>query len=428
MKLTKTSTLIISSLLLANTTFAAQTQINPQEGYTQAQRLELSKQFDYATYNDGSADVARFTYLNMPQFFNHQTINRTGEVSNFPVNDAEPLGEIGAIKVETSLGEMTLEQWTEKALDSVIVVYKGEIIYEKYPRMQENDKHVWWSVSKSIAGSLVAQLESEGKVDIRKPVETYIQELKATEWEGVLVRDVLHMQSGMSGLEADDPEAYTNPESPYGQFEASLGVQPKTENTLDSTYEYIKTLKRLRTPGTKHEYTSVDTFVMAWLLEAVTGKSYADLVEERIWSNIGAEQDALIVSSQTGAPGAHGLISSTLRDVARYGMLFTPSWNKVSETKVFSDQAINNMQNDADDKAMKAGIGYEYFNGYALGDIESTAYQWDYITQDKDIAKSGFGGQTLYISPSKDLVVVSFATQQTYDTFKFARMIAKSIK
>ena len=88
------------------------------------------------------------------------------------------------------------------------------------------------------------------------------------------------MASGMTGLEADDPTAYTDPNSPYGLFEASLGLQPATPKTMKSTYRYIATLKRQKPSGQKYEYTSVNTFVCAWLAEKVSGKPYAELVSE----------------------------------------------------------------------------------------------------------------------------------------------------
>ena len=54
--------------------------------------------------------------------------------------------------------------------------------------------------------------------------------------------------------------------------------------------------------------------------------------------------------------------------------------------------------------------------------------QWDFVLKDGDFGKSGYHGQTLYISPSRDLVVVSFATGKGYDTWSFARAIAKSLQ
>jgi len=49
------------------------------------------------------------------------------------------------------------------------------------------------------------------------------------------------------------------------------------------------------------------------------------------------------------------------------------------------------------------------------------------VTQDGDFAKTGYHGQTFYISPGKNLVVASFGTGEEYDTYRYARAIAKAL-
>ena len=41
---------------------------------------------------------------------------------------------------------------------------------------------------------------------------------------------------------------------------------------------------------------------------------------------------------------------------------------------------------------------------------EFNSYQWDAVFADGDIYKSGMNGQGIYVSPTKDIVVVWFAT------------------
>ena len=132
--------------------------------------------------------------------------------------------------------------------------------------------------------------------------------------------------------------------------------------------------------------------------------------------------------SPTGAPVSHAMMNSTLRDMGRYGMLFTPSWKKISKSRVVPESLIKKIQTSGRPDVIRAGIGFDYFNEYAHGDINFATHQFDYTTTDGDFAKAGFHGQTIYISPNKDLVVASFATGEKYETFKFARAIANSIK
>ena len=71
------------------------------------------------------------------------------------------------------MGELTLDEWVAGHLDGCIVIHRGKIAYEKYPRMRPYDKHIWWSMAKSVAGTIVGLLEEEGLVDVNNPVETY---------------------------------------------------------------------------------------------------------------------------------------------------------------------------------------------------------------------------------------------------------------
>jgi CubicO group peptidase (beta-lactamase class C family) len=396
--------------------------LHPNQGYTLGQVEALYDRFDLAIWAlEEDLDLTRFVYLNMPRFFPHAIIQRAESVSEL---ETAPDPKMGKIKADTHAGAKTLDEWTDDHLDACIVIQEGKILYEKYPRMRSQDKHLWWSISKTFAGTLVGLLEEKGLVDVQMPVETYLPELGDSDWKGTPVIDILDMASGMEGLEADDPEAYTNPESPYGLFEASLGYQPTTPNTMESTYEYIATLKRQKESGKRDEYTSVNTFVLSWLVEKLLDKPYAEIVSETFWQKIGAETDAMIGVSSIGAPGSSGLVSSTLRDLARYGMLYTPSWNKVSEEKVIPDSLIKRIQEDGRPSLFQAGLASETWGEYMGEDAIFGTRQFDFVTKDGDFAKTGYHGQTLYISPSKDLVVASFATGELYDTYRFARVIA----
>ena len=416
---------VFASCFICTGANAQDLKLNPKNGYTHDQALALFPKFDKKTWNmDKDYDFSRFAYLNTSQFFPIAVIHRAGPVSKLK-RALNP--EFGKIRAKTAAGEMTLDEWTAGHLDGVLIIHKGVIVYEKYPRMRPHDKHIWWSVSKSVAGTIVGMLEEQGLVDVSKPVETYIKQFKGTDWAGTPVIDILDMASGSEGLEADDPEAYTNPESSYGLFEASLGMQPMTAKTMFSTYDYIPTLKRQKPSGKKYEYHSVNTFVCGWIAESVTGKAYAELVSEMIWQHMGAESDGQIVVSPAGAAASHGAISSTLRDLGRYGMLFTPSWNKVAKKKVIPDTLIKRIQKTGRPEIFRAGITAPKIESYMGEKVAFETRQWDFVLHDGDFGKYGYHGQTLYISSAKDLVVVNFATGKGYDTSSFSRAIRKSL-
>jgi CubicO group peptidase (beta-lactamase class C family) len=399
-----------------------------KNGYSWHETLWYHSDFNHDGWDIAHDENQRFVHLNSPQFFPHAWIHRKGYVSELEV---APRPKIHKTKATTVTGKMTLDEWlANTSVDGYLVIHKGIVIFEAYPRMRPFDKHHWWSTSKCVTGTLVAMLEEEGKVDVSQPVETYIPRLKGTAWAGVPVIDVLDMASGTAGLEADDPNAYTDHNSLYNRYEASIGNRPKTPMTLESTYEYVALLPRHRTNGEAYEYTSVNTFVCAWLVETITGNPLAEVISERIWQKMGAESDALIMMSRFGAPH-NSSINSTLRDLGRYGMLFTPSWGVVAKEQVISDAYLKKIQTGGRPEIFAKAAAGEAMNQFFEGERpRHNTYQWDLVMEDGDFLKAGHSGQGVYISPSRDVVVAFFGTGDNSTiacSAAFARAIAKSL-
>ena len=147
-----------------------------------------------------------------------------------------------------------------------------------------------------------------------------------------------------------------------------------------------------------------------------------------IWSRIGAESDAQVLVSPVGAPGVHGYFNSTLRDLARFGLLYTPSWKTVAKEQVIPDALIKRIQKEGRPAIFKAGIYRKFWDAYLGEGLLCETRQFDIVTRDGDFGKAGHHGQALYISPSQDLVVASFATGEEFATLKFARQIAKGLR
>jgi CubicO group peptidase (beta-lactamase class C family) len=107
------------------------------------------------------------------------------------------------------------------------VLHQGKVVFEAYPVMASNDLHLLFSVSKAFVSTALAILEDQGRIDLQKPVESYLPRLKASAWAGTRLRDIADMASGMEGSETGN-DAYRNPAHKQFQLEATLGWQPRT--------------------------------------------------------------------------------------------------------------------------------------------------------------------------------------------------------
>src|SRR5713101_897288 len=291
-----------------------------------AKPASMRAQVTVENWDKGGA-LSHWVYTHLSEVFPAAVVRRAGASVDLP-KQLQP--EIGRLVLKEDDGSSrTLDQFVNNgAVDGCIVLHAGKIVFEKYPTIHPDDLHLAMSVGKAFVATALALLEDEGKIDLEKPVEYYLPELKGSGWQCVRLRDVADMRSGMEGEETSN-DAYRNPAHKEFQYEATLGWQPRTALNLPDAVRrgdllgFLATLKRVRNPGETWAYTGTNTAVLGEVISRVTGQSLADVISELIWSKIGAEHDALLVVNERGFPVAAGGMCMTLRDLARFGMAFT---------------------------------------------------------------------------------------------------------
>ena len=336
---------------------------------------------------------------------------------------------IGKIKAQTKqLGTLTLDEFMSNPKNYVqafIVVHKGKIVYENYPAMQPTDHHLWMSVAKTLPALVIDLLISDGKIDENKTIGFYIPDFRGTAWENIKVRDVMDMTPGIDVEENDETRA--NPDSTVSRvFLAEFGMPYKGKQEV--LLDVLKSAKKQDEPGTKFEYSSPTTQMLVYLAEAVTGERWAQFVDKRIWSKLGVEGPLLVHTTPDGVAIAHGVISSRLRDLARYGMLFTPSWNKVASEQVVTPEIIKRIRQGVRTKKFyRDGFDGPVFISRLNDDtIISNSRQWDAVWPDGDFWKAGIMDQALYVSPDRDLVIAFFSVNWEDSIHRYLRPIATS--
>ena len=354
---------------------------------------------------DKGGSLSHWVYTHMSEVFPVAVVRRGGTIIDLP-QQLRP--EIGALKLSgKDQPDQTLDQFVNNgAVDGCIVLHAGKIVYEKYPTIQPNDVHLIFSVTKALVSTTLAILEDQGKIDLQKPVENYLPELKGSAWAGIRLRDVADMRSGIEGDESS-PDAYRNPAHKEYQREATLGWEPRTAPNLPEAARrgdllaFLGTLKAEHEPGETWTYTSSNTSVLGEVITRMTGKSLADHISDLIWSKIGAERDASIVVNEKKFPEAAAGMSATLRDVARFGLLFIKNPGP-AQRNVISEQIVKRIFTS---------------RGTALDErgMLPLTYQWDMLNDKGEMVKGGWAGQLLYINREKDVVVAYFGTNLTAD-------------
>ncbi len=348
---------------------------------------------------------------------------------------AMPHGEVSPLKrdIDSSLADLTfvmgdgeesvsLDEYIhdEKTrVQGIMILKGGEVVYESFPGMNPEQTHLWASVSKTAVGTILTMLEMEGKVDTSKPITQYVPELKGTEWDNVSLLDAMNMASGL-----DISENAANTLNPNSVFQRMLSADfnvPNPQGEIEDEMQVLRDVVPLEgeEPGSVARYSSTVTKVLGVAIENVEQKTYTQVFEDRIWSKIGARASAQINITPAGHAVAYGLINTRLDDLARYGLIFTPSWNTVAKEPVVPTQVIEQMQKGGNHEAYMAGdFTHHSWVQAAFGQDMPiyNSHQWDAVWEDGAMFKHGNLYQNLYVDPARDVVGVAYSTSPVYLT------------
>jgi CubicO group peptidase (beta-lactamase class C family) len=374
-----------------------------KNGFDDKTSRKLRSQYNVMHMQIGD-DPGVYMFSNLAAVMPTMRVARGGEVSNL---DYQPNPSIANISATTHLGTLSLAELMEhedSRLRGIVVVQKGNIVFESYPGMQENSSHLWMSSSKTITSLLVELLEQQGLINTQAFITDYMDEFLNTDWENVKVENLLHMSSGMD-LE-EKPDTVSAPSSPVARaFMTALAGNAGDKNS-ETISDIMKEVRALRAPNEAFEYSTFNTMMLGYLIERVTGKCFTDIFSELVWSKVGMEGDGIMALTPHGDILNGGIFSSRLRDMARFGLLYTPSWSKVSKEQIVTNEYLTKIQTaDRQDQFMLGQIGPEIAEQFNTQKLHN-AYQWDAVFEDGDMYKCGRNGQCLYVSPSRDIVVV----------------------
>ncbi|MGL6312891.1 serine hydrolase domain-containing protein [Vibrio sp. WXL103] len=322
---------------------------------------------------------------------------------------------IGTIKTETGQGMLALDEYLVNPVfrtQALIMIHKGQVVYESYPGMNQHDRHVWYSSSKTTVGLVLAMLVQQEKIDLDKTVPEYIPHLKGSKWDGITLRSVANMTTGLDNEEKF--ESILQPDSAVVRYFASITGSPRAstgefENWLMDVAPDQQALKGEQ-QGDVFRYASINTSILVEVIERVEGKTWSKIFEDKVWSRLYAREPMTIALSPEGHALPVGLVQTTPEDMARFATLFTPSWQAVASEQVVTPSVIAQIRHEVDSAryigSSKEGSSVGLFNEAALGN----GYQFDFIFADGAIAKSGNMNQMIYMDYDRDFAAISFAT------------------
>ena len=192
-----------------------------------------------------------------------------------------------------------------KFMGSVLVARDGKMLLDKgygFANLEwqlpdtPTTKFRLGSITKQFTAASILLLEERGKLKIDDPVKKYMPDAPAA-WDKVTI---FHLLTHTSGI----PSFTSFPDLPTRQLQA-MTPQQLVDWFRDKPLEFE--------PGTKWNYSNSGYVLLGYLIEKISGQSYAGFVEQNIFTPLGMKDSgydsnsAIIERRASGyAPGKNG--------------------------------------------------------------------------------------------------------------------------
>lgn len=288
---------------------------------------------------------------------------------------------------------------------AVLVIYDGQIVGEQYaPGFDKNTVMLGWSMAKSLTGALIGILVKEGKINPDAPAP--VPEWKNTGREKITVKHLLQQTTGL-----DFEENYTKP-SEVTNMLFKRGDMAAFAAKLPLKHE----------PGTVFNYSSGNTNILSRIIRQTVGEAgYPSFPYQSLFHKINM-YSVLLEPDASGTYIGSSYSYATARDFARFGLLYYNDGRWNGEQVLPADWVKQSILPSTADK--RKHYGYQFWlNG--LSENDPTQRWYPDVPADMFFA-DGYGGQDVYVIPSKKLVVVRLGLHKI-DENKFLKEVIQSV-
>lgn len=287
-----------------------------------------------------------------------------------------------------------------KRTRSVIVLYKGKLIAEKYTDgFTKDSKILGWSMTKSLTATYFGILQKQGKIDIMKPAP--IKEWANDDRKNITISDLLHMNSGLEW-----EEDYTKIcDVTKMLFIDKDMTQSQTDKPL------------IAKPNNRWYYSSGTTNLLSGILrkQFKTHQEYLDFWYSSLFDKIGMNS-ALVETDMEGNFVGSSYGWATTRDWAKFGQLYLNKGNWNGE-QLFDESWAKYVATPTNTSNGRYGGQFWLNAGGYFPDVPKDMFYC-----------SGYQGQMVAVFPSHDLVIVRMGLSEEFDFNGFLRDVLKSIK
>ncbi|MDH4412958.1 MAG: serine hydrolase, partial [Rhizobium sp.] len=248
------------------------------------------------------APFSRFSFSHVAEVVPSATISASAERP-----EGQPVRSdlLGLALPEGLAGQPNVGAYLDYAhTDAFVVMKAGTIVAEHYaPHAGIDQRHIVFSISKSLTALVIATLEADGLIDPNAPVTDLLPEASGSAYGDCTIRDVLDMRVSLAF-----DEAYLNTDGAYARYRRATLWNPADPSQPDETLlALLLTLQKDAHPhGGAHFYASPNSDLLGILIERATGERYADVLSARLWKPLGAKNHASVTVDAEGTARAAG--------------------------------------------------------------------------------------------------------------------------
>jgi CubicO group peptidase (beta-lactamase class C family) len=286
--------------------------------------------------------------------------------------------------------------------DGVVILQNGKLVYEKYANgFNRNQRHLTWSMSKSVLNSMVGMAVLDGKLKL----DDSICKFQNPKWFvhpehcGITIRHLLEWRTGIKWNESY--EGNSDPAS-------SDVLQMLYNNGARDMGRYVSSRPLEAAPGSMWRYSSGDANYLSLVLKWVYGKDYKNLVYQRLFGKLGMTS-AFFETDRSGTFVAASYVYATPRDLAKFGQLYLQDgiWKgeRILPEGWVSYSSTPHMQGELKDVAPGDALGGALFWTNRPAPELNLPSAWKDAPTDT-FAAMGHWAQRIFVIPSRQLVIV----------------------
>jgi hypothetical protein len=324
---------------------------------------------------------------------------KANNVTPFPYGSAPQKDTVFTNVDYEKLNETVNSTFGKNKSRAVVVIYKDQIIAEKYGDGFSKDSRILgWSMTKSIMSTVFGVLQHQNKINIqdKAPIKSWQKDAR----KNITIHNLLQMNSGLEWDENYDEISDATKMLFLERDMTKMQEEKSLTGTTNASWNYASGTTNLLSGILRKQFPTHQAYLDFW---------YTDFIDKIGMNSMVVESDL------AGNYVASSYAWATARDWAKFGLLYLHNGNWNGE-ELFNKKWVDYITTPTPTSNGTYGAQFWLNAEKQFKEVPAHMYFAD-----------GYQGQRVYILPDQDLVIARFGLSW-FEENKFLKGVIKSIK